>query len=180
MTRAPLVRIALLVLVVGCGSNVYGYARQYEPLGEEAAFFAGAVQPPFVELQRDPASFEGRLIAWFGVVREAVAQDDGTMLVRMSQRAHIDRHLCADRSDSSCRVTVSERHAGDFSVRVRLRPGSDTEGTNRVQRESLIRIYGYPTGEYDVNGGPFLGVEYYRHWPRGQYVDTTAQFLMRR
>lgn len=178
----PSIPVALVtfLLAAGCGANLYGYARQYEPLEDEAPLLAQAIQPPFVDLQRDPASFQGRLIGWFGVVREVVPQDDGTVLVRMSQRAHVERHLCSDRSDSSCRVTVSERHAGDFSVRVRLHPGADCEGENRVQRESLLRVYGYPTGDYDVNGGPFLGVEYYRHWPRGQYVDTTSQYTMRR
>jgi hypothetical protein len=65
-------------------------------------------------------------------------------------------------------------------VRLRLHPGVDTEGVNRVQRESLLKIYGKPSGEYDSTGGPILAVDFYRHWPRGQYVDTTAQGLMRR
>lgn len=167
-------------LAVGCGAGQYGYARYYEPLDEEQSLAEAAIEATYTDVLRDPASFQNVLIGWFGVVKEAVVQDDGSVLVRMSQRVHQQRHLCADRSDGSCRVTVSERDSGPFSVRVRLRPGADSEGENRVQRESLLKIYGYVTGDYDADGGPFLSVEYYRHWPRGQYVDTTAQAIMRR
>lgn len=165
--------------VAGCGPNLYGYARHYEPLDEEEAL-ANSPDPTYLEVQRDPAAFSDVTIGWFGVVREAIPQDDGTTLVRMSQRVHQERHLCFERSESTCRVTVSERDSGPFSVRVRLQPGSDSEGTNRVQRESLLRIYGRVTGDYDENGGPFLSVQYYRHWPRGQWVDTSQQAVMRR
>jgi len=170
----------VLVILLGCGSNPYGYARYYVPLDEEEAYAAQAVEPPYTDVVRDPSGFADTLIGWFGVVREVVPQEDGSVLLRMSQRPHIERHLCAERSESSCRVTVSERDAGPFSVRLRLRSGPDSEGANRVQRESLIKVYGRPTGEYDSTGGPFLTVDYYRHWPRGQYLDTTAQALMRR
>ncbi len=170
----------LLFAALGCAGNPYGYARTYLPLDDEASYAAQAIEPPYGDVQRDPGSFGDRLIGWFGVVQDVASQDDGTVLVRMSQRPHVDRQLCSGRSDDSCRVTVSERDLGPFSVRVRLRSGADSEGENRVQRESLLKIYGKPSGDYDTTGGPFLTVEYYRHWPRGQYVDTTAQTLMRR
>ncbi|MDI7269329.1 MAG: hypothetical protein QME96_15170 [Myxococcota bacterium] len=171
--------VLFAVLAAACGAGRYGYARYYEPLDDEAPF-AGAPEPTYLDVQRDPAGFSGRLIGWFGVVREAIPQDDGTVLVRMSQRVHQHRHLCSGRSDGTCRVTVSERPGGSFAVRVRLRPGPDSEGVNRLQWESLLKIYGRVTGEYDADGGPILEVEYYRHWPRGQWVDTTAQVTMRR
>jgi hypothetical protein len=170
----------LLLAAVGCGGNPYGYARYYVPLSEEETYAEQAVEPIYTDLVRDPGAFANQTIGWFGVVSEVVPQEDGSMLVRMGQRPHVERHLCSARADDSCRVTISERDSGPFSVRLRLQPGTDSEGVNRVQRESLLKIYGKPGGEYDSTGGPFLTVEFYRHWPRGQYVDTTAQGLMRR
>jgi hypothetical protein len=179
MTRRLLAAFVLPALL-GCGGNPYGYAHYYLPLDDEESYAARAVEPPYTDVVRDPGAFTEQTIGWFGVVREVVPQEDGSVLVRMSQRPHIDRHLCSGRSDDSCRVTISERDAGPFSVRLRLRPGGDAEGVNRVQRESLLKIYGRPSGDYDSTGGPILSVDYYRHWPRGQYLDTTAQALMRR
>jgi len=170
----------LLLAVLGCGGNPYGYARYYEPADDEETYAAQAVEPTYTDVLRDPGGYGSLLIGWFGVVREVVPQEDGSVLIRMSQRPHVERHLCSSRSDSSCRVTVSERDAGPFAVRLRLHTGSDTEGENRVQRESLLKIYGRPSGDYDSTGGPFLSVDFYRHWPRGQYLDTTAQSVMRR
>lgn len=179
MKRALCASVLMLV-IPGCGANPYGYARYYEPLDDEEFFARQAVEPPYTEVVRDPGSFADVLIGWFGVVREVIPQEDRSILVRMSQRPHVERHLCAERSESSCRVTVSERDAGSFSVRLRLPPGAESQRVPRIRRDSLLKIYGRPTGEYDTTGGPFLSVEYYRHWPRGQYVDTTARSLMRR
>ncbi|MBI5500749.1 MAG: hypothetical protein HY907_10945 [Deltaproteobacteria bacterium] len=170
----------LLLAALGCGGNPYGYARYYIPFGEEDTYAAAAIEPPYTDVVRDPGAFADETLGWFGVVREVLPQDDGSVLVRMSQRPHVERHLCSARSEDSCRVTVSERDAGPFSVRLRLRPGPDSEGENRVQWESLLKIYGRPGGDYDSTGGPLLDVDYYRHWPRGQYVDTTASPVMRR
>jgi len=178
--RAFAVAILLAASFAGCGPNLYGYARYYQPLDDAEAALSGAPEPTYLDVQRDPAAFSSRTIGWFGVVREVVPQDDGTMLVRMSQRPHQERNLCSARSEDTCRVTVSERDSGPFSVRVRLRTGGDSEGENRVQRESLLKIYGRVTSDYDEDGGPFLSVEYYRHWPRGQWVDTSQQAVMRR
>ena len=172
--------LLLLWAAVGCGGNIYGYGRYYIPLDEEDSYAASALEPPYTDVVRDPGGFADQTIGWFGVVREVVRQDDGTVLVRMSQRPHVERHLCSARSDDSCRVTVSERDAGPFSVRMRLHAGADSEGENRIQWESLLKIYGRPSGDYDSTGGPLLTVDFYRHWPRGQYVDTTASAIMRR
>jgi len=177
--RTVLVAIVAALGLAGCGANTWGYARYYEPLDDEESF-SNAPEPIYLDVQRDPAAYSTSPIGWFGVVREVIPQDDGTVLVRMNQRAHVDRHLCFERSEDTCRVTVSERSGGPFSARVQLRGGTDSEGTNQVQRESLLRIYGRVTGDYDEDGGPFLSVEYYRHWPRGQWVDTSQQAVMRR
>ncbi len=35
-------------------------------------------------------------------------------------------------------------------------------------------------GEYDDQGGPVLQAQYYRHWPRGEYVTTANVGALRR
>jgi len=89
------------------------------------------------------------------------------------------RNLCADERSSSCRVTVSERSGGEFSALISLRPG-DQSGPNRLWTGSLVRVYGTPTGDLDEDGGPVMRVDYYRHWPRSQYVTTASSGRMRR
>ena len=180
MKRCSFGGALFLLAALGCGGNPYGYARYYIPVDDEETYAAQATEPSYTDVLRDPGGYASSLIGWFGVVREVVPQEDGSVLIRLSQRPHIERQLCSARSESSCRVTVSEREAGPFSVRLRLREGGDSEGENRVQRESLLKVYGRPSGDYDATGGPFLTVDYYRHWPRGQYLDTTAQSVMRR
>ena len=173
-------RNALLaaLLVAGCGGNLYGYARTYSPLSEEEEFYESAQSPPYADVKRDPAAFSKVRVGWFGVVKE-VRAEGGKTFVTMSHRAHQDRHLCSDLEEDTCRVTVQERSEGDFSAIVTFR-AEDASGQNRVQVNSLLRVYGSPNGDYDASGGPVLVAEYYRHWPRGQYVTTAARGSMRR
>jgi len=166
------------LLASGCGGNIYGYSRTYEPLSEEAPFYESGESPAYADVRRDPADFGAKRIAWFGVVKQLRAQG-GKTLVSLSHRAHWERHLCSDMETETCRVTVQERTEGDFSALVSLRP-DDAGGQNRVQVNSLLRVYGKPNGEYDASGGPILVGDYYRHWPRGQYVTTAARSHMRR
>ena len=98
----------------------------------------------------------------------------------MLVRTHQDRHLCEDETEGSCRVTVSDRDGGPFSAVIALAP-EDTAGENRVQTGSLLRVYGpLIPGQYDAQGGPVLRAQFYRHFPRGQYVTTAARGSWRR
>jgi hypothetical protein len=77
-------------------------------------------------------------------------------------------------------VTVNARDGGPFTVVLTLRPADGT-GEQRVQRGSLLRVFGtLEVGSYDAQGGPVLRGVWYRHWPRGEYVTTASAAVMRR
>ena len=170
----------LLVSLAACASDPHGYAPQYVPSPDEEPFYEEAATPSYEEVRRDPAAYEGQRIAWFGVVTGASpAGSSGDARLALTHRFHQQRHLCADQSDSSCRVTVSARAGGPFTALVRLHP-EDATGPNRLYAGSLVKIYARVTSEYDERGGPVFRAEYYRHWPRGTYVTTDSAPNMRR
>jgi len=178
----PLSVALLLVVVAGCGGGPnYGYARTYEPLGAEEPHYRASRRVTHEEVQRDPASYQGVVVGWFGVVTDVEILDEttGEALVAMDFRSHRDRHLCADERESSCRVTVSDATSGPFSARVQLDP-AERAGEVRVWQGSLLKVYGSPTGNFDARGGPIIDAEYHRHWPYGTYRTTAAAGSMRR
>ena len=121
----------------------------------------------------------GQTLSLFGVVTAVESIREGWR-VALQVRTHQDRHLCQEETDASCRVTVSERDGGPFTAVVTLRD-DDLRGENRVQVYSLLRVFGpVVQGQYDERGGPVIRAEYYRHWPRGEYVTTAAASAMRR
>lgn len=161
------------------GAGPYGYARSYAPLSEEQPWIARAQDPVYDDVRRMPESYRGEVISFFGVVT-AISTEHAETRIAMQVRTHQDRHLCDDESERSCRVTVNARDGGPFTAIVQLRP-DDLSGENRVQVNSLLRVFGtVVSGEYDSDGGPVLRAAYYRHWPRGQYVTTNAAGSMRR
>jgi hypothetical protein len=167
-------------LLTACGGGgEYGYAREYQTSGDEGAYLARAEVVSYEDVKRDPADYERTLLEWFGVVTSVERDASGKTMVHLTHRIHQDRHLCSDETSGSCRVTVSDRQSGPFSAIVELRPG-DADGDTRMWTGSLVRIYGHPTGDFDVEGGPVIAAEHYRHWPRGTYVTTGAAGSMRR
>lgn len=182
MKRSVVVSLLLsgVAFGAGCaGAGPYGHARTYVDLDEEEGLARRSEEPVYDEVRRAPDQYQGRLLSFFGVVT-GLRTEGGRTRVAMQQRTHQDRHLCEDDSDSSCRVTVNARDGGPFTAALRLRPG-DVEGENRVQTNSLLRVFGTVVqGEYDAQGGPVIDVQYYRHWPRGEYVTTANAGAMRR
>lgn len=180
--RAEASRSGLVLLfgIAGCGGGgQYGFAHQYEPLGEERPYLDRAEELSYEEVRRTRPE-EQRLVEWFGVVVEPPQpQEDGTARVLLSLRAHQDRHLCASSSSDSCRVTVSEREIGRFTAIVLIR-AEDRAGPRRIWTGSLLKIYGTATGEESEDGGPLMRVEWYRHWPPHYYVTTGSAGSMRR
>ena len=169
------------MLSAACGGGgQYNHARTYKPLGPEKDHLEAAEQHVSLEeVKRDPNGFKEHELGWFGVVTNVAEAEDGKSLLTLSLRAHQERHLCEGENDDTCRLTVSERDLGSFTVAVDVKP-DDKVGKDRLWVGSLVRVYGHPTGEYDANGAPLIDVEYYRHFPRGTYVTTAARAGMRR
>ncbi len=93
---------------------------------------------------------------------------------------HQDRHLCADESAGSCRVTISDRGIGPFTALVQVRPEDLAEGTERLWTGSLVKVYGHVMDAGTEESGPIIQAEWYRQWPHGTYVTTGARGSMRR
>jgi hypothetical protein len=173
--------LASVVCALGCGgAGRYGYARTYSALDAEERWVERANSDAvYDEVRRLPDQFQGQTLSFFGVVTGVQTSREGDRIA-LQVRTHQERHLCHDETDSSCRVTVSERDGGPFTAILTLRP-EDVSGENRVQVYSLLRVFGtLQQGQYDDQGGPILRVEFYRHWPRGEYVTTGAASSMRR
>lgn len=162
--------------IFGCGgAGRYGYARAYVPLSDEEGYTRRAREAIYDEVRRLPHRYENQLISWFGVVQNVDPAQDGSARVSLQIRTHQERHLCEEPEENTCRVTVSDQNGGPFTALLRIAP-EDREGENRLQAGSLVRVYGTVVqGEHDAQGGPLLRVQYYRHWPRGQFVTTALR-----
>ena len=165
--------------LAACGGDRYGHDREYVPAADEEQYFESVTEVSYEEVRREPQAFSGRTLGWFGVVSAVEKLPSGEIKVALELRFHQPRHLCSDKSDSSCRVTVSEREGGPFSTTLTL-AREDQSGPEKLNVGSLVKVYGAPTGEYDDRGGPMLKTSYYRHWPHGAYVTTTGSVTMRR
>jgi hypothetical protein len=178
--RARAFWLVLLACALGaCGGGQYGFARTYSPLASEQTHFDQAEEATYQDLLRDPRRFAKTEVGWFGTVSNVAAAADGRARLTLNLRAHQARHLCAEDSRSSCRVTVSEAQLGVFTVDLALKP-DEINGKERIWVGSLLKVYGTHSGEYSEETGPVLNVSYYRHWPRGLYVTTAARGSMRR
>ncbi len=175
--------IALAFALPACsGAGRYGYAQTYSPLGDEEGWMERANNDAvYDEVRRMPDSYRDQTLSFFGVVTGVEPGQGGAPTrVSLQIRTHQARHLCEDETDRSCRVTVSARDGGPLTAVLSLR-SEDASGENRVQVFSLLRVFGkIASGEYDAQGGPVLRGEFYRHWPRGEYVTTDAASAMRR
>jgi len=182
MTHArtgALAAAALAAFLPACqGGGLYNYDITYHPLKAEKPFYDGAEELNYVEVKSDPLKYKGARLSWFGTVKEVAENADGTLTLSLEYRTYHPRHLCDDQLEmSSCRVTVSSKALGTFTVT--LAPsGADAAGKHRIAYKSLLHVYGTPTGDYDGEGGPVLTCDYHRHWPAGTYVTTSAaEFL---
>ncbi len=171
-----------LSALAGCASaGRYGYAREYVYLSEERAYGDRADESAvYDEVRRMPDRYGDRLLSWWGIVSDVETAANGAARVTLQLRTHQARHLCEDETDASCRVTINDRDGGSFTAVVTL-SADDQAGENRVQPLSVMRIYGTVLqGDYNREGGPILRAQYYRHWPRGQYVTSSAAGALRR
>jgi hypothetical protein len=175
----PLLSVSLALTACASGGP-YNYARKYHPLSAEKPHYkAAATQVSLEEVKRDPNGYRDTELGWFGVVKGIGDVSNGKTRLELSLRAHQPRHLCSDESEKSCRLTVSARDLGTFTVELPLSP-EQKQGKDRVWFGSLLRVYGHPSGEYDDEGGPIVDVSYFRHFPQGTYVTTASKGGMRR
>jgi hypothetical protein len=126
--RMPM-RLVLLAssLLAACASNPYGYAPEYVPLSDEEDYFERAIDQSYEDIRRDPSSFSNNTVSWFGIVDSIKPiGHQGQATIALTLRFHQPRHLCTDQFDSSCRVTISEKEGGPFSVAARSSRSSTT------------------------------------------------------
>ncbi|MCA9601532.1 MAG: hypothetical protein R3A78_03460 [Polyangiales bacterium] len=171
---------SLVVALLGCGAGPYGYARDYEPLGEEDDLLEHTRQTTYEDVRRDPTRFQGNELGWFGVVDDLRSVGAGVYRLRMTYRTLRPRNLCSDETSGSCRVTVNERAGGEFDVLVRLRATDEAPGEHRLWAGSLLRVFGKVEPELAEGDIPVIQATWYRHWPAGTYVTTGAADSMRR
>jgi hypothetical protein len=158
----------------------YGHAPNYAPLSEEETAVAGAREYDPVMFQRQPEEWRQKPSFLFGIVTARSAGPSGTAQLKLSVRRLEPRNLCANSNDEdSCRVTVSNRDFGMVTVAVSLK-GEDDVGERSVGAGSLVRVTGTFGQEVDPqDGSPLLRGTYYRHFPRGYYVTSSAAEVMR-
>lgn len=171
---------ALLLLVTGCHSaGLYGHARTYVPLSDEATAAAHATEYDPVMAQRMPDKWRGKPVSVFGVVKQRTPGPGGTTDLTLSVRTLAKRNLCSNRSDDSCRVTVSDHEYAVVHALVKLRE-EDNIGKTSVGIGSLVRVVGVIGDNVDPgDGSPVIRASYYRHWPRDYYVTTADRATMR-
>ncbi len=175
-----LLTLATALGLAGCGGGGrYGYARTYEPIDGERAYMERSVDASYEEVRRTRPE-EQPYVGWFGVALGPPEIDGSTARIRVSLRAHQERHLCGSEYADSCRVTVSEREIGTFTAVLPIRPEDASSGESRLWQGSLIKIYGRASGESDASGDPVVVAEWYRHWPRHTFVTTAMSGRMRR
>lgn len=172
---------AVGLLAAACGSaGPYGHAREYVPLGPEKKAAKSAVDYDPVMAQRMPDQWQGKRISVFGVVKQRSAGPSGAEKVTLSVRTLEARNLCENKSEDSCRVTVSEREHAVIHATLKLNK-DDNIGPKSVGIGSLVRVIGKIRDTIDnSDGNPVVQGEYYRHWPRNFFVTTAARNTMRR
>jgi hypothetical protein len=172
--------VFLISVLAGCSSpGEYGYARVYSPLDDEEKATSGVREYDPVMAERDPNDWKKARVHLFGVVK-ARADVPGGAYLTLGMRTLAPRNLCDDADEQSCRVTISAREHAVVHVVVRLKSGDDV-GRLSVRPGSLVRAVGSLGGETDASdGGAVLRAEYYRHWPRGEYVTNADSDHMRR
>lgn len=171
---------ASLLLAACHSAGPYGYSRSYEPLSAEEAAAAGARELDPVMAKRVPQEWKRSRVSVFGVVLERADAAGGVADLTLSMRTLAERNLCDAAEETTCRVTVSPHEHARVHAIVKLR-SSDVSGTHGLQAGSLVRVIGrLAAGPAASDGTSVLEVEYYRHWPRGEYVTTLDSDHMRR
>lgn len=129
----------------------------YEPTAVEAGFDAKKPDPGgdhgFGSTKAGTLlGYQGKLVSWFGIVRELPAKDGGTFLIE---------HKYFDGLNDFHIQLASLFGAGDFRM-----TAADPRGD--IKRLCLVRIIGTVTGE--AEGIPTVKADYVRVWNLGDYT----------
>jgi hypothetical protein len=166
--------------IVACSSpGPYGYSRAYSPLDAEAKASNGAREYDPVMAKRVPDEWKRSKVMLFGVVKARKDVAGGGTDLTLGMRALAERNLCDEADESTCRVTVSNREHATVHVLARLASGDDI-GKFSVQIGSLVRVVGHLADDVAADGDVVVRADYYRHWPRGEFVTTADSDHMRR
>jgi hypothetical protein len=186
-TRMGIIGLTCLPLLLSaCGGGGYGYAKYYVPTRAEKPFDETSMEYTHGVVAVKPEDFNGKLIAWFGVVKDIEPMKDGRHRVHLSFHKHRERHLCETEMENSCRVTINQRSTGDFTAILKIDPEDLIPGLDKIQPGTLMRVFGkvrcrQVNSEYeldkwecdkDKHGGVLLIGEFYRQWPRREYRTT--------
>jgi hypothetical protein len=171
----------LALLSCACHSaGQYGFARTYEPLGDEEDAQQGAKDYDPVMAQRAPDDWKGKTVSVFGVVKVRNPGPNGQSDLTLSVRTREERNLCDTADEDTCRVTVSDREHAVVHALVTLEDEDDI-GKESVGPGSLLRIIGTIRDTVDPDDGTtVIRAKYHRHWPRNYYVTTADRQHMRR
>jgi hypothetical protein len=171
----------LALFVCGCHSaGQYGFARTYEPNGDEEDAQKGVKDYDPVMVQRAPDDWKGKSVSVFGVVKVRNPGPGGTSDITLSVRTLEPRNLCDTSDEDTCRVTVSDREHAIVHTLVTLEDDDDI-GKNSVGPGSLMRVIGTIRDTVDPSdGSPVIRSSFHRHWPRNFYVTTADREHMRR
>lgn len=167
--------VPLVFAAAACHSpGPYGYARVYSPLGDEQKAAAHATDYDPARVTRNPGAWKGKPVSVFGVVRSRSDGPGGAAYLTLSVRKLAAHNHCATRDDDSCRVTVGNHELAVVHALVKLSSRDDI-GKESVAPDSLVRVIGRIGDSVDPNDGmPVIHADYYRHWPKSEYVTTRS------
>jgi hypothetical protein len=166
---------------IGCGAGPYGHSRVYAALDAEQAALAGAEELDPVMAKRQPEAWAKKTVSVFGVVIKREEGGDKKGNLTLSVRALEPRNLCETVSEDSCRVTVTDREFDRVHARITLVDPNDEIGPASIGPGSLVRVVGKLAPTVNPgDGAQVIVARYYRHWPRGYYVTSSAAGLMRK
>jgi hypothetical protein len=180
--RAARFFLAFSVLgLAACSSaGPYGYSRVYSPLDAEETALEGSREFDPVMARRAPDDWKKAKVSLFGVVTERKDASGGGAYLTLGMRTLAPRNLCDEADQDTCRVTVSAREHAVVHVVVKLKSEDDI-GRLSVRPGTLLRIVGHLGEDTDAaDGGPVLRADFYRQWPRGEYVTMADSEHMRR
>jgi hypothetical protein len=171
-TLAPLFA---LVLLGACSSGgPYGFARNYDPTGDEEDALEGATEYDPVMAGRRENDWVGKKVWVFGVVESVARNDDNSLDILLSIRGLQGRNLCQAKEEDTCRVTVTDQEFG------RVHTIAPEAADGPIRPGSLLRVVG-PILEkpHAKTGNWVIEAQFERHWPGTEYVTIRDREFMR-